>query len=290
MMIVARIWPGAVRFAKRHPLAFLGAIIIVVVAVCAALAPLIAPYNPRVPASVDLSLQLAGPSASHLFGNDENGNDLLSQIVFGARVALIVGVSTVLISMLLGIFLGSLAGYYGGFVDEAIMRLVDVVMAFPGLLLAIAIIAVTQEPSELSVVAALSATGWAGYARLVRAEFLALREREFVQAARAMGASAPRVIFRHILPNALAAVTVQATFGLAASILAEAGLSFLGLGPQGTQSWGALLDQGTQWFAIAPHLAIFPGIALMLLVLAFNFLGDAMRDVLDPRHRQRGAR
>jgi peptide/nickel transport system permease protein len=274
------------RALRRHPLAVLGAGIVLAVVVLALFAPWIAPRDPRDPAAVDLSLQLAGPSAAHPFGNDENGHDLLSQVIFGSRVALTVGLASVALSMLLGMLLGSLAGYFGGFVDEAVMRLVDIVMAFPGLLLAIAIIAVTREPSELTVVAALSATGWAGYARLVRAEFLALREREFVLAARALGASPPRVITRHILPNALAAVTVQATFGLAASILAEAGLSFLGLGPQGTQSWGALLDQGTQWFAIAPHLAIFPGAALMLLVLAFNFLGDGLRDWLDPRHRQ----
>jgi peptide/nickel transport system permease protein len=272
---------------RKYPLATLGACFILVVILSAALAPLIAPYDPRDPSSVNLALQLAGPSAAHPFGNDENGNDLLSQIVYGARVALTVGLGAVLISMLVGVVLGSFAGYYGGWVDEVIMRLVDIVMAFPGLLLAIAIIAVTQRPSELAVVGALSATGWAGYARLVRAEFLALREREFVQAARTIGASAPRIIFRHILPNAMAAVTVQATFGLAAAILAEAGLSFLGLGPQGTQSWGALLDQGTQWFAIAPHLAIFPGLALMLLILAFNFLGDALRDFLDPKQRAR---
>ena len=275
------------RMLRKYPLAAFGALVVLLVVVAAVLAPLIAPFDPRGAGSVDLSLQLAPPSAQHLFGNDENGNDLLSQIVYGARVALLVGLATVLFSMVFGVTLGALAGYYGGWVDEVIMRLVDVVMAFPGLLLAIAIIAVTQRPSELSVIGALAATGWAGYARLVRAEFLALREREFVQAARAMGASAPRIIFRHILPNALAAVTVQATFGLAASILAEAGLSFLGLGPQGTQSWGALLDQGTQWFAIAPHLAIFPGLALMMLVLAFNFLGDALRDLMDPRHRSR---
>ena len=275
------------RMLRKYPLAAFGVLVVLLVVVAAVLAPLIAPFDPRGAGSVDLSLQLAPPSAQHLFGNDENGNDLLSQIVYGARVALLVGLATVLFSMVFGVTLGALAGYYGGWVDEVIMRLVDVVMDFPGLLLAIAIIAVTQRPSELSVIGALAATGWAGYARLVRAEFLALREREFVQAARAMGASAPRIIFRHILPNALAAVTVQATFGLAASILAEAGLSFLGLGPQGTQSWGALLDQGTQWFAIAPHLAIFPGLALMMLVLAFNFLGDALRDLMDPRHRSR---
>jgi peptide/nickel transport system permease protein len=274
------------RALRRNPLAILGATIIALVVLVAIFAPLIAPYDPREPTSVNLSRQLAGPSAEHLFGNDENGQDLLSQVIFGSRVALTVGLSTVALSLFIGLVLGSLAGYFGGAVDEVVMRLVDIVMAFPGLLLAIAIIAVTRRPSELTVVAALSATGWAGYARLVRAEFLALREREFVLAARAIGAPAARVIVRHILPNALAAVTVQATFGLAAAVLAEAGLSFLGLGPEGGQSWGALLDQGTQWFAIAPHLALFPGLALMLLVLAFNFLGDGLRDWLDPRHRQ----
>jgi peptide/nickel transport system permease protein len=272
---------------RTYPLAAAGALFIAAVVVCAAFAPLIAPSDPSDASSVNLALQLAQPSSAHPFGNDENGNDLLSQIIFGARVALTVGLGAVLLSMIFGVVMGAIAGYYGGWVDEGIMRLVDIVMAFPGLLLAIAIIAVTQRPSEWAVVGALSATGWAGYARLVRAEFLALREREFVQAARTIGASAPRIIFRHILPNAMAAVTVQATFGLAAAILAEAGLSFLGLGPQGTQSWGALLDQGTQWFAIAPHLAIFPGLALMLLILAFNFLGDALRDALDPKQRRR---
>jgi peptide/nickel transport system permease protein len=274
------------RALRRNPLAVLGAVIIALVVLAALFAPLVAPYDPREPASVDLSLQLAGPTGEHLFGNDENGNDLLSQVIFGSRVALTVGLSTVALSLLIGLCLGSLAGYYGGAVDEVVMRLVDIVMAFPGLLLAIAIIAVTRRPSELTVVAALATTGWAGYARLVRAEFLALREREFVLAARAIGAPALRVILRHILPNAVAAVTVQASFGLAAAVLAEAGLSFLGLGPEGGQSWGALLDQGTQWFAIAPHLAIFPGVAMMLLVLAFNFLGDGLRDWLDPRRRR----
>lgn len=268
----------------KNPLAIIGAVIIGLLVFTALFAPLLAPYNPNDPeVAIQLNKQFAAPGANHLMGCDQNGNDLFSMIIYGARVTLIVGLTTVLLSLLIGIFAGALAGYFGGIIDEIIMRLVDIVMAFPGILLAIAIIAVTQRPSNLSVILALSATGWAGYARLVRAQFLSTRESEFVIAAKALGARAPRIIVRHILPTTVAPLTVQVTFGVAGVILSEASLSFLGLGPQGTHSWGALLNQGTQWLAIAPHLAIFPGAAIMLIVLAFNFLGDGLRDWLDPK-------
>lgn len=242
--------------------------------------PWLSPY----PADhLDLARQLEGPSGDHWLGTDENGADVLTAVLWGARVACIVGVSTVSICATVGVLLGSLAGYLGGWRDEVLMRLVDIVMAFPGILLAILILFVTQEPSVLTVVIALSATGWASYARLARGQALALREREFVTAARALGEPTHRIVIRHVIPNLIAPVIVQATFGLAAAILAEASLSFLGLGAQGVPSWGALLDQGAHYFLVTHHLATFPGLAIMVAVLGINFVGDALRDRLDPR-------
>ncbi len=186
-------------------------------------------------------------------------------------------------STTIGITIGAIAGYMGGWVDEALMRLTEVLMSFPGVLLAILIIFITQEPSMVAVIGALSVSGWAGYARLVRGQVLSEREREYVEAARALGLHPARVLFGHVLPNVIAPVIVQATFGLAGAILAEASLSFLGLGPQDQPSWGALLDQGASFFLLTPHLAIVPGVAIMLTVLGVNFLGDGLRDALDPR-------
>ena len=238
---------------------------------------------------LDLARQLEGPSAAHWLGTDENGADVLTAVLWGARVACVVGLSTVSICAVVGVFLGSLAGYLGGWRDELLMRLVDIVMAFPGILLAILILFVTQSPSVLTVVVALSATGWASYARLARGQALTLREREFVVAARALGEPTHRVVVRHVIPNLMAPVIVQATFGLAAAILAEASLSFLGLGAQGVPSWGALLDQGAHYFLITHHLATFPGVAIMISVLGINFVGDGLRDRLDPRRYEESA-
>ncbi len=247
---------------------------------CAILAPWIAPYPPE---QVNLLRELAPPGGGHWLGTDENGADLLSQILYGARVAAVVGLGTVLLCAVVGTAVGSVSGYFGGAVDEALMRVIDVLMAFPGILLAILLIALTRSPSVTAVVFALSVTGWAGYARLVRGQILSLRERPFVVAARAMGAPAWWIIVRHLVPNVMAPVIVQATFGMAAAILAEAGLSFLGLGPDGVPSWGALLDQGARYFLVSPHLALYPGLAIALSVLAINLLGDALRDAWDPR-------
>lgn len=246
----------------------------------AVFAPWIAPY-----ALTDLNLvnDLAPPSAEHWLGTDENGADLLSQIIYGARIAAMVGLGTVGICASVGVTLGAISGYYGGLVDEVMMRVIDLLMAFPGILLAILIIAITRSPSVMAVILALSLTGWAGYARLVRGQVLSMRERPFVMAARAMGAPAWWIIGRHLLPNVMAPVIVQATFGIAGAILAEAGLSFLGLGPDGVPSWGALLDQGARYFLITGHLALFPGLAIMATVLGINLLGDALRDRWDPR-------
>ncbi len=267
----------------RRGLTWLGAAMVGVVLLTALLAPWIAPYPPG---QVDLDRVLQGPSAEHWLGTDEDGGDLLTSIIYGARLAAGVGLSTVVVCLVIGLTLGAIAGYYGGWVDELLMRVVDVVMAFPGILLAILIIFVTQKPSLASVVLALSVTGWASYARLVRGQVLSLRERDFLRAARAVGASTPRILLFHVLPNVMAPVVVQATFGVASAILAEASLSFLGLGPQGAPSWGALLDQGAHYFLLSHHLATFPGLAIVFTVLGINFLGDGLRDRLDPRHTE----
>lgn len=250
----------------------------------ALLAPLLAPYAPD---TVDLPSELAPPGPGHVLGSGENGIDVLTHVLYGARVSLLVSVFAVALSGLVGVTLGGVAGYAGGWVDEAVMRTVDVLLAFPGILLALFITAVLG-PSLANVVFALSFTGWTGYARLARGQVLTLREREYVQAARVLGAGPGRILFRHVLPNAAGPLLVQATFALPGAILAEASLSFLGLGvPPGTPSWGALVDQGTQYLLVAPHVALFPGVALALTVLGFNLLGDALRDALDPRHLER---
>lgn len=266
---------------RGRAIPLLGAAILAALLAVAVLAPWLSPYQPG---QVDLEQALQGPSAAHWLGTDEDGADLLTAILYGARVAVLVGFSTVLVCLLIGLLVGSLSGWFGGAVDEVLMRLVDLVMAFPGILLAILIIFITQQPSIWTVVLALSVTGWASYARLVRGQVLALREREFLLAARVVGASTPRILLVHVIPNVMAPVVVQATFGVASAILAEASLSFLGLGPQGTPSWGALLDQGAHYFLLTHHLATFPGLAIMISVMGINFLGDGLRDWLDP-HR-----
>lgn len=256
-----------------------GATMVAVVLVAAILAPALAPWAL---ADRDDAALLAGPSAAHPLGTDEDGADVLTRLLHGARVAVAVGVLTVAVSLALGLTAGLVAGYAGGWADEALMRLTEVLLSFPGILLAILIIFVTQEPSTLSVVGALSATGWAGYARLVRGQVLLVKEQEFVTAARCIGAGPVRIALRHLLPNVLTPVIVQATFGVATAILAEASLSFLGLGPQGTPSWGAMLEQGAALFIKSPTLALAPGLAIVFTVMGVNLLGDALRDRLDP--------
>ncbi|ATB31045.1 ABC transporter permease [Melittangium boletus] len=249
------------------------------------LAALLAPVlSPTTPEAIDLAAELSPPGPGHPLGAGENGIDLLTHVLHGARLSLAVAFFTVALSAAVGTVLGGLAGYVGGLVDEALMRLTDVLLAFPGLLLALFLTAVLG-PSLPHVVLALSATGWTGYARLARAQVLTLREREYVQAARALGASNTRILWHHLLPNAAGPLVVQATSALPGTLLAESSLSFLGLGaPPGTPSWGALVDQGTQYLLVAPHVALFPGMALALAVLGFHLLGDAVRDALDPQH------
>jgi len=262
----------------------LGAAIVLVTALAAVAGPIVAPFDS---AAQELALRLTGPSLQHWFGLDELGRDILSRILSGARISLLVSLVVVSISASTGILIGSMAGYFGGRVDEIISRIIDILLAFPGLLLAIAMVAVLG-PSLVNVVLALSLIGWVGYARLVRGQVLRARELEFVQAAHALGASTSRVLVRHIIPTALPAVSVQATLGMGGAILAEASLSFLGLGVQPpTPSWGTMLNYGRVHLLDAPHLTVFPGLAIAVLVLGFNFLGDGLRDLLDPASRRR---
>jgi peptide/nickel transport system permease protein len=261
-----------------------GAAIVVVTVLAAIVGPALAPFDP---ADQALALRLAGPTGPHPFGLDELGRDILARVLAGARISLLVGLIVVSVSATLGIVFGAVAGYFGGRVDEVISRVIDILLAFPGLLLAIALVAVLG-PSLVNVILALSLIGWVGYARLVRGQVLRAREFEFVQAARALGATTPRILARHVIPTTLPAVTVQATLGMGAAILAEAALSFLGLGVQPpTPSWGTMLSGGRAHLLDAPHLTIFPGLAIAILVLGFNFLGDGLRDVLDPATSQR---
>jgi peptide/nickel transport system permease protein len=258
----------------------LGALVVGLTLVAALFGPHLTPYDSS---AQELARRLEGPSLSHPFGLDELGRDILARILAGARISLLVGLAVVSVSSTVGMLMGSIAGYFGGRVDDVISRVIDILMAFPGILLAIALVAVLG-PSLTNVVIALSIIGWVGYARLVRGQALRAREFEFVQAARALGAGSPRIILRHVLPTALPAVVVQATLGMAGAIIAEAALSFLGLGVQPpTPSWGTMLDAGRSHLFTAPHLTIFPGLAIALLVLGFNFLGDGLRDRVDPK-------
>jgi peptide/nickel transport system permease protein len=242
--------------------------------------PWIIPSDPN---AQQLALRLAGPSWGHPLGLDELGRDILARLAVGARVSLLVGLVVVSVSATVGVLVGAVAGYRGGFVDDALGRVMDVLLAFPGMLLAIALVAVLG-PSIGHVVIALGVIGWVGYARLVRGQVLKIREFEYVHAAQALGAPSLRILLRHVLPATLAVVTVQATLGMAGAVLAEASLSFLGLGVQPpTPSWGAMLDAGRSHLLDAPHLAIAPGAAIAFMVLSFNLAGDVLRDKIDQR-------
>jgi peptide/nickel transport system permease protein len=257
-----------------------GAAIVLFTVLAAVVGPWLVPYDP---AAQQLALRLEGPSAAHWLGLDELGRDILSRLLVGARVSLLVGISVVGVSAIAGTAIGALAGYVGGWFDETVGRIMDVLLAFPGILLAIGLVAVLG-PSLTNVILALVVIGWVGYARLVRGQVLRVRELEYVQAAQALGAPTSRVLFVHVVPATLSAVTVQGTLGMAAAIIAEASLSFLGLGVQPpTASWGTMLDAGRSHLIDAPHLTIFPGLAIALLVLGFNFVGDGLRDRMDPR-------
>ena len=257
-----------------------GAALIGLFLLVALLGPLVAPYDPT---AQSLEHLLEGPSAAHLLGTDENGCDLLSALLHGTRLAAFVSLVVVSISLVVGVTVGTVAGYFGGLVDEGLMRVVDILLAFPGILLNLAIVALVQRPGLAHLVFALAVNGWVGYARVARGQVLGLREREFVQAARAIGASPIRIMARHVVPNIMTPLIVQATFGFAGVILVEASLSFLGVGRLASYSWGSLLAQGTTYLWRTQHLALVPGLAIALVVLGCNLLGDGLRDHLDPK-------
>jgi peptide/nickel transport system permease protein len=259
-----------------------GLAIVILATLAALVGPALMPFDP---VAQDLAQRLAGPSVSHPFGLDELGRDILARVLAGARISFVVGLTVVSISASVGTLLGAIAGYAGGALDDAIGRAIDILLAFPGLLLAIALVAVLG-PSLANVLLALTMIGWVGYARLVRGQVLRVRELEYVQAARAAGARTPHILWRHIVPAAMPAVVVQATLGMGGAIIGEAALSFLGLGVQPpAPSWGTMLNGGRAHLLDAPHLTIFPGLAIAVLVLGLNFLGDGLRDVADPKGR-----
>ena len=271
------------RAVRHHPLAVAGLVLVVMFVTFALFASWIAPYDPF---SIDLPSRLSPPSPSHWCGSDELGRDICSRLIWGSRISMLVGSSAVAASLGLGLVVGSIAGYYGGRLDRIVNAVVmNAFLSFPGILLAIAFVAF-RGPGIFNLVLALSLGGWVGYARLVRAQVLSAREREYVEAARALGASDVRILARHILPNIIQPVIVQAAIGMAGAILAEATMSFLGLGvPPPTASWGTMLNDARAHLFDAPHLVLFPAAAVMLAVLSFNFIGDALRDYLDPRSR-----
>ena len=269
---------------KQHPLFILGLAIVLGISLLAIIAPLIAPFDPD---HIDLESVLKSPSAMHLLGTDALGRDILSRMLHGARVSLWVGFVAVGISAAIGVTLGLIAGYFGGVADELIMRIVDVMLCFPSFFLILAVIAIL-EPSLLNIMIVIGLTSWMGLARLVRAETLSLRERDFVAAARLSGATLFRLLLVHILPNSLAPVLVAATLGVGGAILTESSLSFLGLGVQPPQaSWGNILMDGKNVLGIASWLSIYPGIAILITVLGYNLLGESLRDILDPRLKKR---
>lgn len=265
---------------RKNRLSVIGLFVILILALIALTAPIIAPYDPM---KIDVYNVLSPPSISHPFGTDELGRDVFSRMIWGSRVSLKVGFIAVGIAIFIGSLIGSIAGFYGRAVDAVLMRFVDVMLAFPTFFLILAVIAIV-EPGISTIMIVIGVTGWMDVARLVRAEFLSLKEREFIMAARTIGASDFRIIFRHILPNALSPVFVAATFGIAGAILIESSLSFLGLGVQPPEpSWGNILTSGKDNITVAWWLSLFPGLAILVTVLSYNLVGEGLRDALDPR-------
>jgi peptide/nickel transport system permease protein len=272
------------RYFRRSRLAVGGLAVIVIMFVIAGSASFIAPYDPG---KTEVSMKLKPPSLQHYLGTDQLGRDVFSRMLFGSRVSLSVGFVAVAISICIGILVGAMAGYYGRWVDSVLMRFVDIMLCFPSFFLILTVVALLG-PSLFKVMVVIGITSWMGTSRFVRAEFLSLRERDFAQAAKALGVKDFRIIFRHILPNALAPVFVTATLDVATAILVEAGLSFLGFGVQPpAPSWGNILTEGRTYIFDAWWLTVFPGLAILVTVLSFNLLGEGLRDALDPRLRGR---
>lgn len=269
---------------RKNKMAMIGLAITITLILIAIFAPLIAPYDPY---TVDWSQSLQAPGeGNHLLGTDQLGRDIFSRLIYGSRISLRVGIITQLISMTIGIIMGALAGYYGGKIDELISYLINLFFAFPSLLFAIAIMA-TLGPGLNNIFIALGVVGWPGLARIVRGQVMQLKGEEYVEAIKALGGNDFKIIFRHILPNCLAAIIVTVTLGVASAILSEAGLSFLGLGAQPPEpSWGLMLSMGRTYVTTKTWLTIYPGLAIMLTILGLNLLGDGLRDALDPRMKQ----
>lgn len=264
----------------KNKLALTGSTIVLLLFLISLFAPLIAPYDPG---QIDLKNVLLSPSMNHLFGTDQLGRDVLSRMIWGARISLKVGLVATGVAIIIGTLLGAVAGYYGGWIDAVIMRFVDIMLCFPTFFLILAVIAFL-EPSIWNIMIIIGLTGWMGVTRLVRADFISLRERDFVQAARVIGAGDLRIIFIHILPNAMASILVAATLGIAGAILTESALSFLGIGVQPpTPSWGNILTAGKDNIDIAWWLSLYPGSAILITVVGYNLLGEGIRDSLDPR-------
>ncbi|MCS0673383.1 MULTISPECIES: nickel transporter permease [Bacillaceae] len=264
----------------KNKMSLVGGSIVFIYIILAVLAPLISPYDPY---EIDLVNKLQPPSADHIMGTDDKGRDIFSRILYGSQLSLAVGFVSVFIGALFGIVLGIISGYYGGWVDTIIMRFIDVLLAFPGLLLALAIVS-ALGPSLINVMIAVGVFSIPTFARIVRGSTLSVKKMEYIDAIRVLGASDLKIIFVHILPNIMSPIIVQGTLRLATSILSVAGLSFLGMGAQPpTPEWGAMLSDGRDFLFTAPHIALFPGIAIALIVLGFNLFGDGLRDALDPR-------
>lgn len=273
---------GLLRRISKHHLALVGFVILVPMFFCALFAPFITPHDPIEP---DIGNILSAPSLTHPFGTDTLGRDVLSRVIYGSRISLLVGFVSIGIAILIGVFLGAISGYYGGIIDEIIMRFVDLMMCFPTFFLILAVIAIL-EPSIWNIMVVIGLTGWMNTARLVRAEILSIKSKEYVMAAKAQGLSAARIIFRHVLPNAISPVYVVATLGIGGAILTESALSFLGIGVQPpTPSWGNILTQAKDNIEVAWWLSLFPGLAIFFTVMGYNLLGEGLRDIFDPRRK-----
>ena len=268
---------------RKDRLAILGTAVLFLLMLIAALAPYIAPFDP---VELNLAERLLSPSARHLMGTDSVGRDLLSRVIYGTRVSLMIAIVVVIIEVLFGVLVGTAAGYLGRTVDEVLMRLVDILMAFPSIILALVIVGMLGT-AIMNLIIALTSVGWVRYARVVRGSILSVKKETFIESARAIGCGKLRIAFRHILPNIISPVIVLATLNMGTIIISIAGLSFLGLGVQPpTPEWGIMLSEGKPFMESAPHLMIFPGLMIMVTVLAFNFLGDGLRDVLDARIKE----